>query len=354
MEGQIATTIAQTLQRRLSGDEKARLAHNETSDPEAYRLYLKGREFLVGTDAEMDKSVDFFQQAVARAPDYAMAYAGLADVYSVQAFLGASGRAEAAQKARAAATRALELDPDLGQAHAALAGILFLFEWDWARANAEFRRGIALSPGSEDVHEAYGSFLNAMGRLDEGLAQSGEAARLDPLSVQPFHDMAINALLRGNFEKAAAGFRHTLEIDPDWTWGNIKLARSLALERKCNEAFAQTEIAERRIAGGVGTLSRAWLGSTYAICGDANRARQKLAELHAFEAKRYVDPATFADIHASLGEIDEAVRWFQKAYDDRSPDMVYTQVSSRLNPRLAASSGFRAIMDRMAFPTSAK
>jgi len=116
---------------------------------QSYRLYLKGREFLVGTDAEMDKSVDFFQQAVTRAPDYAMAYAGLAAVYSVQAFLGASARTEAARKARAAATRALELDPDHGEAHAALAGILFLFEWDWAGADAEYRRGIALSPGAK-------------------------------------------------------------------------------------------------------------------------------------------------------------------------------------------------------------
>jgi Tfp pilus assembly protein PilF len=338
----------------LSGDEKVRLARIETSNPEAYRLYLKGREFLVGTDAEMDKSVDFFQQAVARAPDYAMAYAGLADVYSVQAFLGASGRTEAAEKARAAATRALELDPDLGEVHAALAGILFLFEWDWARADAEYRRGIALSPGSEAVHEAYGSFLNAMGRLDEGLAESREAARLDPLSVQPFHDMAIKALIRSDFEKAVDGFRHTIKIDPDWTWGYIKLARSLALEKKCNEAFVQAEIAERRIAGGVGALSRAWLGSTYATCGDVNRAHQKLAELQAFQVKRYVDPATFADIYASLGEIDEAVGWFQKAYADRSPDMVYAQVSSRLNPHLAANAGFRAIMAKMAFPPSAK
>ena len=353
LEGQIATTIAQTLRRRLSGEDEARLAHNETSDPEAYRLYLKGREFLVGTDAEMDKSVDFFQQAVQRAPDYAMAYAGLADVYSAEAFLGAAGRTEAARKARAAATRALELAPDLGEAHAALAGILFLFEWDWAGADAEFRRAIALSPGSEAVHEAYGSFLNAMGRLDEGLAESSEAARLDPLSVQPFHDVAINALIRRDFDKAAAGFRRTIEIDPHWTWGYIKLARTLALQGKCQEAFVEAETAERRIVGGVGALSRSWLGSTYATCGDVARARGKLAELHSFEAARYVDPETFADIHASLGEIDEAVTWYRKAFADRSPDMVYAKAGSRLNPRLAANAGFREILDRMAFPASA-
>jgi TolB-like protein/Tfp pilus assembly protein PilF len=350
LEAQIATNIAQTLRRRLSGDEKARLSQAETSDPEAYRLYLKGREYLVGTDAEMDKSIDLFQQAIARAPDYAMPYSGLADVYSIQAFLGAGGRADAAAKARAAATRALELAPDLGEAHASLGDIRFIFEWDWSGADAEYRRGIALSPGSASVHHAYGVFLNAMGRFDEGLAESREAARLDPLSVHPFHDIAINAMVRRDFEKAAAGFRHTIEIDPNWTWGYIKLARTLALQGRCKDAFAQAEIAERRIAGGVGTLSRSWLGSTYATCGDTARAQAKLAELHAFEATRYVDPATFADVHASLGEVDAAVTWYRKALQDRSPDMVYANLASRINPRLAASAGFRAILAQMAFP----
>jgi hypothetical protein len=90
--------------------------------------------------------------------------------------------------------------------------------------------------------------------------------------VQPFHDIAINALIRGHLDEAAAGFRHTIEIDPNWTWGNIKLGRSLAFQKKCKEAFIQTEIAERRIAGGTGALSRSWLGSTYATCADVTRA----------------------------------------------------------------------------------
>ena len=130
----------------------------------------------------------------------------------------------------------------------------------------------------------------------------------------------------------------------------IKLARTLGLQGKCEEAFVQADIAERRIAGGVGGLSRSWLGSTYAMGGDVTRAREKLGELHAFEAKRYVDPATFADIHASLGETDQAVNWYQKAFADRSPELVYAKVASRLNPKLAANAGYRAILERMAFP----
>jgi TolB-like protein/Tfp pilus assembly protein PilF len=354
VEGEIAATIARTLRRQLTGEEKVKLARNETSDPDAYRLYLKGRDFLVGNQQEMDKSVDYFQQAVARAPDYAMAHAGLAEAYTLQAFLRASDRTEAVGKARAAVTRALELDPDLAEAHTALGLVRFYFEWDWAGAEAELRRALELNPGSRSVHEEYGGFLTAMGRLDEGLAQSREAARLDPLSVSPVHDIAINALFRGNYEQAAAGFRQTIDIDPNWTWGYIKLARTLAIQKKCNEAMAQAEIAERRIAGGAAALSRSWLGVTYATCGETARARQKLDELHALEKKQYVDPVTFAAIHSALGEMDEALHWYEKAFEDRTPNMVYAAVAPRMSPELAGNARYSAIVVRMGFPLAAK
>ena len=350
IQDDIAADVVKHLQVSLLGPApKAR-----ATDPEAYRLYLRGRDFLVGTDQEMDKSIDYFQQAIARAPDYALAHAGLSDAYATQAFLRGNSRAEAAGKARAEVNRALELDPDLGEAHASLAQILFLFEWDWTGADAEFKRAVALAPGSEAVHENFGEYLNAMGRLDEGLAQSREAARLDPLSVIPFHDIAINALVRKHYDEAAAGFRKTIDIDPNWTWGYIKLGRTLALAGKCKEAFAQTEISERRIAGGQGPLSRSWLGQTYAVCGDVTRARAKLAELHAIGDKRYLDPTTFASIHASLGEMDEALRLYQKALDDRSPDMVYARIAPRLTPQLGESAEYRQMVERMGFPGVAK
>jgi Tfp pilus assembly protein PilF len=301
----------------------------------------------------MDKSIDYFQQAIARAPDYAMAHAGLADAYATQAFLRANSRAEVAGKARAEVDRALELDPDLGEAHASLGQILFLFEWDWAGADAEFRRAIALAPGSEAVHENYGEFLNAMGRLDEGLAHSREAARLDPLSVTPFHDIAINALVRNHYDEAAAGFRKTIDINPNWTWGYIKLGRTLALAGKCQDAFVQTAISERRLADSQAPQSRSWLGQTYAACGDVTRAHEKLSELRAIAEKRYLDPAVLATIHASLGEMDEALRYLHKALDDRSPDMVYAMILPRLIPQLKESAEYRGMVERMGFPAVA-
>jgi serine/threonine-protein kinase len=354
VEGEIAATIARTLSRQLSGDEKDKLRRGATDDPEAYRLYLKGRDFLVGNQQEMDKSVDYFQQAVARAPNYALAHAGLAEAYTRQAFLRAAGRTETVGKARAAVTRALELDADLAEAHTALGDVRFYFEWDWAGADAEFRRGLTLNPGSGAVHEEYGFFLTSMGRLDEGLAQSQEAARLDPLSVGPVHDMAINALVRGDHVQAAAGFRRTIDIDPNWTWGYIKLARTLALQKKCKEAFAQAEIAERRIAGGAAALSRSWLGASYATCGETARARQKLDELHALEEKQYVDPVAFAEIHSALGDMDEALRRYEKAFEDRTPNMAYALIGPRISPELVGNARYDAIVRRMGFPERAR
>ena len=203
VEGEIASTIARTLRRTLSGEEKAKLARGRTEDPEAYRLYLKGRDYLVGNQQEMDKSVDYFQQAVARAPEYALAHAGLAEAYTRQAFLRGSGRAEPAAKARAAVSRALEIDPDQAEAHAALGLVAFYFEWDWAGAETELRRALELNPGSRTVQGHYGWFLTAMGRLDEGLAHCKKAAELDPLSTGPVHDIAINYMVRGDLEQAA-------------------------------------------------------------------------------------------------------------------------------------------------------
>lgn len=350
VEGEIAGTIARTLRLQLSGEEKARLARASTSDPEAYRLYLKARGFLVGTQQEMDKSIDLFQQAVARAPGYALAHAGLAEAYTRQAFLRASGRKEPLANATAAVKRALELDPNLAEAHTALGLVRFFFEWDWAGAEAELRRAVELNAGSSAAHEEYGGFLTAMGRLDEGLRHSREAARLDPLSLGPAHDVGINAMLRNDFEQAAAEFRRTIQIDPNWTWGYIKLARALAHQKKCAESLEQSEIGERKIAGGAAPSARSWLARNYAMCGEVAKARQKLEEIREQQKKRYVDPMIFAAIHAALGENDEAVRWVEKAYEDRSPNLVWSSQAQRFDPELASHPRFKAIVGRMGFP----
>jgi tetratricopeptide (TPR) repeat protein len=189
-----------------------------------------------------------------------------------------------------------------------------------------------------------------MGRVDEGLALLREAARLDPLAVGPVHDLAIIAMIEGDYEEAAAGFRRAIDIDPNWTWGYTKLARTLAMQKKCSEAFALAEIAEQRIAGGAAPLNWSWLGATYAICGDAARARVKLEQLHALEQKQYVDPVTFAEIHGALGEMDVALDHYERAFADRTPNMAYAAVMPAFCPELLGNARYRAIVERMGFP----
>ncbi len=321
-----------------------------THNPEAWRLYLMGRGYLCGNQQEMDKSVDLFQQAVDCAPDYAMAYAGLAEAYTTQAHLRAVNRASYADKARAAVNRALELDPALAEAHMVLGLIRFYFEWDWAGAEAALQRAVELNPGSQAANQEYGVFLMANGRFEESTIRTREAIELDPLSVGAIHNLAIIHMAEGDYSRAAAGFRHAIDINPNWTWGYIKLARTLALDQQCAEALAQAEIGEHRIAGGVAPQCWSWLGVTYALCGDVTRARAKLDQLHALEAKQYVDPATFAQIHGALGEMDESLRWYEKAFEDRTPNMVYAPTLPRLCPELVGNARYQAIVDAMGFP----
>jgi serine/threonine-protein kinase len=283
-----------------------------------------------------------------------MAYAGLAEAYTGQAYLRAVNRTEFVDKARDAVTRALELDPDLAEAHTALGLVRFYFEWDWERADAALSRALLLNPHSQAANEEYGTYLIHMCRFDEGSARTREAARLDPLSVGPVHNLAILAMIRGDYEEAAAGFRRAIDIEPNWTWGYTKLARTLSHQRKCTEAFAQMEVAERRLAGGAAPLSWSWLGVTYANCGDTVRARQMLERLHALEKKQYVDPVTFAQIHGALGEVDLALDWYEKAFADRTPNMVFAAILPGLCPELVGNLRYQALVDGMGFARSIK
>ena len=353
VEGEIAATIARTLRRQLSGEDAERLSRRSPGDAEAYRLYLRGREFLVGSQGEMDKSVESFQQAIARAPDYALAHAGLASAYAIQAYLRGMDRKQVLDEARAAVDRALALDPDLAEAHAAQGMVRFYFEWDWAGAEAALTRAVELDPGSSASHEEYGNFLMAMVRLDEALAASRRAADLDPLSVGPVHDIAINYMARRDWEQAEAHFRQAIAINPNWTWGYIKLARTLAEQGKCEEALAQAENGFGRIADGVAPTSRGWLGYTWALCGETERAREQITWLEDLSRTQYVDPTPWATILAALGETDEALDWYEKAFEERSPAMVYAALYPRIDPQVADNPRLLAIIERMGFPQTA-
>jgi hypothetical protein len=228
--------------------------------------------------------------------------------------------------------------------------VRFYFDWDWRGAEAEFKRAIKLDPSSVAARVDYATYLFSILRIDESLAQSAAAARLDPLSMRPVHDMGIAYLVKGDLEQASAKFREGIAINPRWIWGFTKLARTLAMQGKCSEAMAQAEVSERGIAGGAAPLSRAWLAVTYATCKQPALARQKIAELHDLERTQYIDPFNFVDIYAALGEIDLAVQLAERAYEDRSPQMAYFLIAKTLYPMLSEQPRFRALEERLQFP----
>ena len=289
VEGEIAATIARTLRRQLSQRGEGEARPRSDRRPGSASALPSGARVPGRQPAGDGQEHRLLPAGGGAGTCYALAHAGLAEAYTRQAFLRGSGRAEAVGKARASVDRALALDPDLAEARASLGLVRFHFEWDWAGAEAEFRRALGLNPGSGAVREEFGWFLTAMGRLDEGLVQSRKAAELDPLSMGPIHDIAINDLVRGRYEEAAGGLpprrRHRPQLDVGLHQAVADPGVPEAVSRSAGPGRDRRE-ADRGRRGGVVALVA---GATYALCGEKARARQKLDELQR-SRQQYVDP----------------------------------------------------------------
>jgi TolB-like protein/Tfp pilus assembly protein PilF len=354
IEEELATTIADTLQFELSGDTAGELARRFEIDPEAHRLYLLGRRFAVGSATEMAKSVDYFERAIETDPDYAMPWAGLADVYITRAHHGVVSREEAVEKAREAVDRALEIDNGLAEALAASAEIKYLFEWDWDGAEEDLDRALAANQGSDFAHKSAAYYLSAVGRFDEAIEHARICKELDPLSPNAFHLEAFALMGKREYQRAAVEFRAALDLNPNWTWGYIKLAKTYADDGKCDQAFATAEAAEAELHGGGTPLARSWLGYTYALCGDAERTEETLATLDAYAEERYVDPVVYGIVYAAMGDTDRLLEELGRSIDDHSINAVYTPVvPAYYAPGLEDDPRFTALMDRLGFTGAA-
>ena len=354
IEEELATTIAETLNIELSGETAGELARRFEVDPEAHRLYLLGRRFAVGSATEMAKSVDYFQRAIEADPDYALPWAGLADVYITQAHHGAVSREEATEKAREAVARALEIDDGLPEALAASAEIKYLFEWDWVGAEEDLTRALEANQGSDFAHKSFAYYLSAVGRFDEAIEQARICKRLDPLSPNAFHLEAFALMGKREFDRAAVEFRAALDLNPNWTWGYIKLAKTYADGGRCEDAFATATAAEAQLHGGGTPLARSWLGYTYALCGDAARTEESLAILDAWAAERYVDPVVYGIVYAGMGDTDRLLAELGRSIDDHSINGVYLPViPAYYAPGLEHDPRFLELMDRLGFTSDA-
>ena len=264
----------------LTPHEQAVLKNVKRVNPEAYEAYLKGRYFWNKRTADgLKKAIDYFNQAIEKDPNYAPAYAGLADSYALAGDweYGVLAPKEAYPKAKAAATKALELDSTLGEAHISLAFCLDGFDWDWESAGKEFRRGIELSPGYATGHQWYAWHLAALGRNDEAVAELKKAESLDPLSLIISADLAEELLIAHRYDEAIKQSRKTMDMDPFFAVAHYELGQAFVQKHMYNEAIAELQKAIELSAGS--TTFTANLAYAYAVSGMRNEAVKILNDL---------------------------------------------------------------------------
>jgi len=323
LQREITVAITGSINAELKGDERSRLDARREVDQRAYEAYLRGRFHL--ERRELERARTMFEQAGRIAPDWAPPLVGLANYYTALPFFSDVAPAEVLPKARAALVQALALDETLAEAHAATGYIRAYYEWDWRAAEQEFRRALELRPNYTDAYFSYSRFLASRRRLDEAIAQLDRAVELDPLSLSLQANRALLDYFAGRYAVAASRLREILKSDS--TDALVKWGLALVVEQqgRPNEAIA---ILEPISASSLNRKSS--LGHAYGVAGNSVRARSVLAALHAQAARSYVPSYYFALVHAGLGQRDQALRYLERAYEERSTVLAYLLIDPRL------------------------
>jgi TolB-like protein/DNA-binding winged helix-turn-helix (wHTH) protein/Tfp pilus assembly protein PilF len=345
LQSEVARAIAAGIQLTLTPQAEARLARVARLDPEAYELYLRGRFSWNKRDAPgLRRSIEYFERAIARRPDYALAHVGIADAYIVLADQGNLSAREALPRARAAALRALEIDPSLAEAHASLAMVRGIHDWDWAGSEKGFRRAIELNPSYATAHHWFAHLLRALGRFAEAVAETRRAQELDPLSLIINSNVGSALFYAGRHDEAAAQYRRTLQLNPDWAPAHWGLGRTLRQQGRVPESLAEhakAVAASRRDAGYVCTLANA-----LALADRRAEAQELLEEMEQRARSQYVSPYDLALVHAGLGDHERALAALEQAYTERHSSLRQLRVDERLDP-IRADPRFESLARRV-------
>jgi TolB-like protein/Tfp pilus assembly protein PilF len=315
IESEIAKTIAEKLQAKLTGSEERAISIQPTADLEAHQLYLEGRYLWNRRTAEnLKKALTYFQQAADKDPNYALAYTGIADTCALFSVYGAGAPQEYLPRAKAAAEKAVELDDSLAEAHASL-GLVYYSDFQPAESAKEFERAIELNPNYASAHHWYGRLTLVMqGQLDHAMVEAKRAYELDPVSSIIHTDFGGVCLMARRYDQAIEQLRATVEIDPEFYGAHRFLG--LALELKGDIGLAISEY-KRALELSDDPAGLGFLGHALASTGRKNEARQILAELNEAAKTRYVQAYAFAVVHLALGEKDNALEWLEKAAQQR-------------------------------------
>jgi TolB-like protein/Tfp pilus assembly protein PilF len=345
IESDIAKTIAEKLQAKLTGSEERAISVKPTADLEAHELYLKGRYLWNRRTGEnLQKALTYFQQAVEKDPSYALAYTGIADSCALIPVYGAGAPQDYYPRAKKAAQKALELDDMLGEAHVSLGNVLFRY-LELAESAREFERGIELNPNYPTGHQWYGRLILLMtGQFDRAIAEVKRAVELDPVSSIIHADLGSVYTMARRYDEAIEQFRNVLELDPQFYWAHRQLGLALELKGAPGEAIVEYKKA-LKLSDDPRVL--AFIGRAEASTGRQNEAREILAQLIEMAKTRYVSGYGFAVIHLALGEKDQALDWLEKDARERNGfEINFIKVDPYLDP-LRGDPRFEALVSKI-------
>jgi TolB-like protein/Tfp pilus assembly protein PilF len=324
LQADVAQAIAGEVRAVLTTEQRTRLTARGTTNPGAYEDYLKARSYWnQRTPAAVEKSIAFFQQAVEKDPNFALAYAGLADAYNFSSVLGVMAPKESSPEAKAAATKALVLDPRLAEAHAALGIVKSHYDFDFPGAQREFLKAIELNPNYSNAHLFYaGAYLTPMGRHEEAIAEMKKTLELDPLSLPLNNMMGSTYLWAGDFEKSLQQFQHTVELDPTFPLVHFFLAGLLAELGRYEEAIKENEkgqllvgVSPEEAAAEAAEFRRAF--RSRGPRGYWQKNLDVTLKAHKRAGTKYFEAVAMAGAYARTGDKENALSWLEKSYEDR-------------------------------------
>lgn len=345
LQRDVASAIADEVRIAVTPQERERLASAPPVVPAAYEAYLKGRYYW-NKDTERDwlKARQYFEQTAEQDPNYAPAYAGLADYYWVTDELPPAIKMP---KARQYAVKALEIDPNLAEAHTSLGVVRFLADWNWPEAEREFRRALELDPGNAEANRIYSDYLSEMGRAEEALAEVRRTRTLDPLSISTQVMMGWTLYFARRYDEAVEQCQKVVDLEPDSANARNCLGLSYLAKRMYRKAVEECQKAVD-LSGNdpARAVDLAW---AYALAGNQAAARKMLNEWHVRAKQSYVPPYFFAQVHIALGEKDQGLAWLEKAYIERDTRLVQLTVDPAFDS-VRSERRFQDLMRRLALP----
>jgi TolB-like protein/class 3 adenylate cyclase/Tfp pilus assembly protein PilF len=345
LQTEIAQRVGRALKLRFSDRTQRGVEEGVAPAANAYDLYLQGRfQWNLRTETGLRRAIALFEQAIAQDRTFALAYCGVADAWAQIGWLEFSAPTEAFPKARDAAERALALDDHLAEAHASLGFVRFLYERDWPAAEQELQRAVALNPGYPTGHQFYADFLKAMGRFDQALAEIRRALELDPLSMAINTGLGHVLYLARDFDGAIAQYARALQIDPTFGPAHLWFGRPYLQKGMYDQAIY--EIRQAVESSGQSTISLAVLAHAYASAGKTAEARKILEDLLERSRTRYLPSYWVALIFTGLGDVDQAIAWLERAYEERSSWLVWVKVEPRFD-QLRSDPRFTSLLQRM-------